>query len=304
MEAAPWPGQPSATALAVEQDSQIRRFDTDVRATMISPFKGHPLARMTKFSRMIIICELFVPRFETPMRNVKTARADLAEARAMLAGHPVLHPAALSERLLSRAAIRHLEKGEYVFSQGQRADYWYLVLRGRIDTLRMGIDGEDRIIHHVEAGQLLAAIVMFLQQPRYPVEARAAMDSTLCQISRASLLQACQEHPTVAMGMLSLAAQTLQLRIDDVDSLASTSAQQRLAAYMLRLATAGSGRAELPVSQRQLAAKLGVRAETVNRLLSDWRRLGYLEGSGRSWLIAKPGELDMLVRGAHSRQGR
>jgi hypothetical protein len=60
----------------------------------------------------------------------------------------------------------------------------------------------------------------------------------------------------------------------------------------------------LPVSQRQLAAKLGVRAETLNRLLSDWRRLGYLEGSGRSWLIARPGELDALVRGAHARQGR
>ncbi len=277
----------------------MRRYNLLVRATMFSPVKDHALSHVTKFSRMIIICELFVPRIESPMRNVKTATAKggLAKARTMLSSHPALHPDAVCEHLLSRASIRHLDKGEFVFRQGQRADYWYLVMHGRIDTLRMGIDGEDRIIHHVQAGQLLAAIVMFLQQPRYPVEARAAVESTLCQFNRASLRQACLDHPPLAIGMLSLAAQTLQLRIDDVDSLASTSAQQRLAAYLLRLAGTAGSQVELPLSQRQLAATLGVRAETLNRLLSDWQKLGLLEGRGRCWRIAEPGGLEALARG-------
>lgn len=215
----------------------------------------------------------------------------------MLSGHPVLQLAMPGESLLTQASIRHLEKGERVFSQGQRADYWYLVMHGRIDTLRVGIDGEDRIIHHVAAGQLLAAIVMFMQQPSYPVEARAAIDSTLCQLTRAALQQACLDHPPLATAMLRLAAQTLALRIDDVDTLASTSAQQRLAGYLLKLVGANGTSVELPLSQRQLAAKLGVRAETLSRLLSDWRKLGYLAGRGREWQIARPCVLDALARG-------
>ncbi|WP_197497590.1 Crp/Fnr family transcriptional regulator [Cupriavidus sp. D384] len=235
------------------------------------------------------------------MRNVKTASAGMAEARAMLSTHPVLHPHAVSEHLLARASIRHLQKGEYVFRQDQPADYWYVVVQGRVDTLRMGIDGEDRIIHHVQAGQLLAAIVMFLQQPRYPVEARAAVDSTLCRITRAALHRACLDYPALAMGMLQLAAQTVTLRIDDVDTLASTTAQQRLAAYLLRLGTVDGPHVELPVSQRQLAARLGVRAETLNRLLSEWQRLGYLAGKGRHWHVVARAALEALAHGTRDR---
>lgn len=238
------------------------------------------------------------------MRNVKTASAGMAEARAMLCAHPAVHTNvhadAVSECLLARASIRHLEKGEYVFRQDQPADYWYLVVQGRVDTLRIGIDGEDRIIHHVEAGQLLAAVVMFLPEPRYPVEARAAVDSTLCRMTRAALHQSCLDHAPLAVGMLNLAAQTLALRIDDVDTLASTTAQQRLAAYLLRLAGTAGAPVQLPISQRQLAARLGVRAETLNRLLADWHKRGYLEGGGRSWRIKEPGELDALARGVDS----
>lgn len=235
------------------------------------------------------------------MRNVKTASAGMREARAMLSAHPFLHPDAVSQRLLTRASIQHLEKGEHVFRQHQQADYWYLVVQGRIDTLRIGIDGEDRIIHHVEPGQLLGAIAMFLQQPRYPVEARAAVDSTLCRLTRAALRQACLDHPPLAVGMLHLAAQTLALRIDDVDSLASTTAQQRLAAYLLRLMGMTSPHVELPLSQRQLAAKLGVRPETLNRLLADWQKLGYLAGKGRRWHVVAPTELEALARGTRDR---
>lgn len=234
------------------------------------------------------------------MRNVKTAAGGVAEAQAMLAGHPVLHAAAQGGRLLAQASVRELARGDYVFSQGERADFWYLVMRGRVDTLRIGIDGEDRIIHQVEAGQLLGAIVMFLHQPRYPVEARAAVDSTLCQFPRAALRQACLDHPALAVNMLHLAAQTVTLRIDDVDSLASTSAAQRLAAYLLKLRAQAGPAIELPLSQRQLAAKLAVRAETLNRLLSDWQKLGHLEGRGRHWRIADPAWLEALARGLRS----
>ncbi|WP_404990702.1 hypothetical protein [Cupriavidus pauculus] len=40
-----------------------------------------------------------------------------------------------------------------------------------------------------------------------------------------------------------------------------------------------------------------MRAETLSRLLSDWRKLGYLAGWGRQWLIARPCVLDAVARG-------
>ncbi|RZT30797.1 Crp/Fnr family transcriptional regulator [Cupriavidus agavae] len=231
------------------------------------------------------------------MRNIKTTRTSLDEARRLLASHPLSIRNVLSDCLLAQASVEDLDKGDCVFRQGEQANYWYLVMDGRIDTLRLGIDGEDRIVHHIPPGQLLASIVMFMPDRKYPVEARAAVASTLCRFHRDSLHRACLAHPPLAVGMLSLAADVLHQRIDDVDTLASTSAPQRLAAYLLRLAGNTGEQVELPLSQRQLAAKLGVRAETLNRLLAEWQRIGYLEGGGRAWRIVAPGQLDTVARG-------
>ncbi|WP_275626812.1 Crp/Fnr family transcriptional regulator [Pseudomonas sp. 273] len=229
------------------------------------------------------------------MRNVKNG---LVLARELLAGHPLLgaQPEALRESLLADASLCALEEGAAVFNQGQPALFWYVVLEGRIDTLRYGMDGEERVIQHVGRGQLLAPVVMFMPQRQYPVGTRAAMPSLLCRLHRENLRRACLEHPPLALDMLDIAGQALSSRIDDVDSLAGFNAPQRLATYLLRLPRRAGQNIELPLSQRQLAAKLGVRAETLNRLLAEWQRQGVLEGKRRQWRIAEIEALEAQAR--------
>lgn len=236
------------------------------------------------------------------MTNIKNAPEVLARARAMLAAHPLLGASeeTACERLLEQATFLRLVEGEAVFRQRQPAEHWYLVLEGRIDTLRYGIDGEERVIQHVDSGQLLAPIVMFMPQRRYPVDTRAALPSLVCQMRRENLHRACLEQPALALGMLGIAGEVLSLRIDDVDSLASCSAPQRLAAYLLRLPRTPDGCVALPLSQRQLAAKLGIRAETLNRLLAEWQKQGYLQGKCRRWRLAAPQELAALAQGGEA----
>lgn len=64
--------------------------------------------------------------------------------------------AVLGEALLKGASYCALDEQHMVFSQGQPGDYFYLILGGRVDTLRLSAEGEEHIIHHVVAGQLLA----------------------------------------------------------------------------------------------------------------------------------------------------
>ncbi|QWE96374.1 hypothetical protein [Cupriavidus sp. EM10] len=59
-DAVPRHGQPSANTPPVEPISKMRRQVPRLLATMFSPIKDHPLARMIKSLQMIIICELFL----------------------------------------------------------------------------------------------------------------------------------------------------------------------------------------------------------------------------------------------------
>ena len=219
------------------------------------------------------------------MTNIKTA---LKKGLDLLMQHPLLghQPKALRERLLIQASLCTFDAGEMVFDQGQPALFWYLVLEGRIDTLRHGLDGEERVIQHMREGQLLAPVVMFMPQQEYPVSSRAVVPSVALKLPRENLRQACLECASLAVDILDIAGKALSSRIDDVDSLAGFSASQRLASYLLRLPRQDGEQIELPISQRQLAATLGVRAETLSRLLADWQKRGFLEGKRGRWTIA------------------
>lgn len=197
--------------------------------------------------------------------------------------------------LLAGARFRRLEEGESVFDQGQISDHWYLVLRGRIDTLRYGADGEERVIHHLSEGELLAPVVMFAPQRCYPVSARAAKLSEVCCMHRDRLHEACLRYPRLALKLLELAAVALSLRIDDVDNLAGSSSAQRLAGYLMQLSEKQGKSIELPLSQRQLAARLGMRAETLNRLLAEWQKNGYLTGRRQIWQLHNVAALGRLA---------
>lgn len=191
----------------------------------------------------------------------------------------------LRECLLAGASYCSLAEGEMLFTQDQPAEYFYLVLEGRMDTLRLSNDGEEHIIHHVAAGQLLAPIVMFMSEGLYPVSCRAAEATVLCRMSRVSLHRSCLAHPRLALQMLEFAGRALNLRIDEADTLVARNAPQRLAGYLLRLQGEADEPLQLPMNQRQLATKLGVRPETLNRLLADWQRQGHIEGQRRQWTL-------------------
>ena len=70
---------------------------------------------------------------------------------------------------------------------------------------------------------------------------------------------------------------------------------QRLAAFLLRLSAQQGPQMELPSSQRQVAAHLGVRAETLSRLLSEWQARQWLRGERRHWTLLDTAPLQQLA---------
>lgn len=199
------------------------------------------------------------------------------------------------DELIEKAHLCYLESGEKLFNQGDPARYWYLVVKGRIDTLREGYDGESRIMHQVGQGQLLAPIVMFMPEQEYPVAARASSPATLCRFQRQQLHSLCRHTPELALRILELAGQALCQRIDDVESLSSRNGPQRLAAYLYDLYLDQGITIELPLNHRELAAKLGLRPETLSRLLHRLQNKGILKGRRLTWEVTNKEQLKSLI---------
>ncbi|WP_119965081.1 Crp/Fnr family transcriptional regulator [Simplicispira lacusdiani] len=214
-----------------------------------------------------------------------------------LAAHPLLRELApeVLQSLCARAELRPYRDGSVVFHEGDAAQHWLLVARGHVEVVRFGSDGSERVYHRFGPGECVAEAAMFMAHGRYPMQARAVGVTTVWRLERQALRQACEHHPALALRLLEDFSRRLYHYINEVEWLTVSSAPQRLAAFLLRLQAQQGPQMELPSSQRQVAAHLGVRAETLSRLLSEWQARQWLRGERRHWTLLDTAPLQQLA---------
>ncbi|MEO8836384.1 MAG: cyclic nucleotide-binding domain-containing protein, partial [Caldimonas sp.] len=83
-------------------------------------------------------------------------------------------PDKLLNDLAAGAFDEQRETGDYFFREGDPAPRYLLVTQGRVDMVRVGIDGQERVAKFFETGGLLAEAAMFMAHGRYPMSARAS----------------------------------------------------------------------------------------------------------------------------------
>lgn len=204
---------------------------------------------------------------------------------ALLLDHRLFRgvPAEAASLLLRDAATLHAQAHEMLFEEGAPAVEYLYVQKGKVEVLRHTHDGQERVFHIFEAGQLLAETAMFMSHGRYPMCARAHGDVVVLFLKRAGLLAACQAWPELSMRLLQRLSDRVYQRVNEVEWFSDSTAAQRLAAYLLSLRARMGDRVRLPLTQRQLAAHLGIRAETLSRLLADWAAQSRVVGARREW---------------------
>lgn len=221
-------------------------------------------------------------------------------ALGWLQAHPLAHglPPCALHLLSTHAELRQHKTGTVVFHEGDTAQHWLGVVHGRVEVVRFGCDGNERVFHCFHSGQCVAEAAMFMPHGRYPMQARAASATAAWHLARSALHQACAAYPVLALRLLEDFGQRLYRNINELEWLTSSSAPQRLAASLLQLSATQGEHLQLPTSQRQLAAHLGIRAETLSRLLTDWQARRWICGQRRHWSLL---DATALQRLAHAR---
>ncbi|MCL7928704.1 Crp/Fnr family transcriptional regulator [Halomonas llamarensis] len=229
----------------------------------------------------------------------------VSKARDLLANHTLFkslpEAGALLDSLLKDATPHYVGHGKPVFHEGEEATHYLVVEGGCVEVMRYSADGEERVIQQFMPGQMVAEVATFMTHGRYPMSARAKGETCFTRLSCKRLRQMCQEHPALAMRLLENISMRLYRNINELEWLTASTAAQRLAAYLLdrHAAQTGNDRAiRLSISQRQLAGRLGVRAETISRLLSEWSDMGYVRGGRGVWELCHTDKLQELAERA------
>ncbi|MDP7733968.1 Crp/Fnr family transcriptional regulator [Mycobacterium paragordonae] len=216
------------------------------------------------------------------------------------------------EFLAAQSRPIFLPAGQVLFRRGTPSTGFYMVREGRMQLSVSNSEGVVKVVEILSPGSAFGHAVMFLHEP-YPVDATALADTQLLFVPASAVDRVLDSDPAMARIMLASMARRLQSKVQDIAMLSLQSATQRIIAYMLGAAGAGSyhlaggagsstapghdsASVELPALKQVLASRLGMTPETFSRAIRTLSAEGLIQVNGSVVEIPDVSALDAHAR--------
>lgn len=234
-----------------------------------------------------------------PVR-VEPHRCTALEKRRLLGATPFF--AALDDDRLDEVAAlftqRNFDAGETIHHAGDPAERLSIVVAGQVKISRPTPDGQDVLLALLGAHEHFGSLLE-LGDATYRDDAVAHTDCCVLSTDAESFHSLLGRFPSVANAALALVAARLREAQATIEQLSTYPVPRRVAATLLALAdrlgaAARSGEGDetgevlidATLSRQDLADMTGATVETVSRVLSDFRRRGWID-SGRQWVSVR-----------------
>ena len=193
---------------------------------------------------------------------------------------------------------KHLDKGEYLFREGDRSEGFYVVQQGAINVHRVNAAGKEQVIHLFQPIESFAEATL-ATEGGYPADARATEPTTVLLVPKNDFVDLLRRRPDLALRMLGSMSQHLRVIVGLLDDLTLKDMETRLANWLLKQCqpiTATAVEIKLNRTKRVLAAEMGTTSETLSRTLAKFRDHKLLRVTGNTVVVMKPRELQKLLQ--------
>lgn len=197
----------------------------------------------------------------------------------LLAGVALFAGLSRQERdaLAERAVEKRYRAGELLFVEGDPCPGIYVLIEGRVKIYKTSPSGREIMLAIEEAPSTVAEVPLFDDGP-FPASVMALDDVTAWLIHKDDFRQVCRQNPDLALKVLAVVGRRLRGLVALVESVAFGAVRQRLARALLDFANqAGADSFRLPVTQEELALRLGTVREVISRNLNRFQAEGLLE---------------------------
>ncbi len=178
--------------------------------------------------------------------------------------------------ILRGARLKHYERGEMLFLRGDSVDRFFVLLDGWIKVFRDTPDGEQSVVAVMKPGDGFAQAAIFTGRTTFPASAEIVDDARLVEIPAGPFLAQLKEDSGLALKMLGAVSERMLQLIQHIEKLQFRSTSERLADFLIGLAEEEEGPAtiRLPYDKSLIAARLGMKPESLSRALAKLRKLG------------------------------
>jgi CRP/FNR family transcriptional regulator len=201
--------------------------------------------------------------------------------------------------LASITVRRPFSKGETLFSEGEEATGFYLLVSGRVKLCRVSADGREKVLHFVKPCETFAEAAFF-GNGTYPAEARSLEAGEVFYLPRQGFMELMGRNPGFAFNLVVSLSLMLRQFVHQIEELSFADVTSRLASFLVRRAAENSTSfdgityIDLGIKKGELASRLGTASETISRTFKKMKDEGVIEVQGSRVVVHQMEKLEKL----------
>ena len=185
------------------------------------------------------------------------------------------------------------KRASIIYKEGNRMKGFYCVQKGIIKIYKTGMDGKEQIIRFALPGDVIGYRSVVSNEPACTTT-EVLEESILCHIPAEILLRLIQNNGNFAVELMKLTCKELGEANSYITNIAQKTVKERLAEILIHLdeefGEDSTGVLKVSLTREELSNIVGTATESIIRLLSEFKNLGYLELNGRKIkILDKPG---------------
>lgn len=195
---------------------------------------------------------------------------------------------------------KKFKKGEVLFEEGEKLNGVYCVRDGVSKLSKLSANGKDQIVKLATTGEVMGQRAVIVEEPTN-LSAVAVNDVEVCFVPKEIIVDSMHKNPDFTLEVLRHMAHDLKEADDVIVNMSQKTVKQRVAEAFLYLknnyGVDEEGYLSLTLSREDIANVVGTATESCIRIISEFKKKGYIKTSGKRIIIANEKELQDLVNG-------
>lgn len=190
--------------------------------------------------------------------------------------------------LAARSTVRTYPKGAVIVKEGEEGNALFVIQSGAVKTYLSEANGREVLLSTQGPGEYFGDLALFDDTPR-SASVAALEPCELRIISKDLLREILVAKPEIALVLLKGLAIRIRALTENVRTLSLLDVFGRLVRTLYTLASKKDGTMVIdpPVTQQDLANRIGASREMVSRIMNDLAKDGYIEVDPKRILIRK-----------------
>ncbi|HWF90561.1 MAG TPA: Crp/Fnr family transcriptional regulator [Pyrinomonadaceae bacterium] len=193
--------------------------------------------------------------------------------------------------IATHARALRKSRGEFIYTPGDRADFVYILKRGRVKLSVLAETGKEIAIDIIQPGEIFGEFALVDESLRSNMT--QALDDVLAWVfSKHDFTKLLTTQPKLAMSYIRLVGDRRRRMEKKLSDITSKAVSARICELLHELAT-GSAAVEtigsnhlVPLTHHDVASLIGAARQTTTTVLNDLERRGIIE-LGRGWIRVK-----------------